>query len=147
MMGFFRPCNSTRLICNKIFRRLAMLSDSQSSKLSAQSPPCSRNCSPPCAWPNFARSASISQETTKGGSRLNEATARSSATGSGYFGCWVAGRLCQLAGCQLVKAGLFDIRDASVVDRPASKCAALGLHMQTTDPLQALGLSDINPGT
>src|SRR5271169_7065010 len=38
MMGFFKPCSSTRLICSRIFSRLAMLSDSQSSKLSAQSP-------------------------------------------------------------------------------------------------------------
>jgi hypothetical protein len=25
------------------------------------------------------------------------------------LGCWVAGRLCQLAGCQFVKAGDFDM--------------------------------------
>jgi hypothetical protein len=86
-----------------------MLSDSQSSKLSAQSPPCSRNCSPRCAWASLARRASTYQDTTKGGNRLNEATARSSACGSEYLGCWVAGRLCQLAGCQFVKAGDFDM--------------------------------------
>ena len=108
-MGFFKPCNSTRLICSRIFRRLAILSDSQSSKLSAQSPPCSRNCSPRCAWASFARSASISQDTTRGGRRLKEATARSNACASEYLGCWVARRLCQLAGCQFVKAGLFDM--------------------------------------
>jgi len=40
-----------------------------------------------CARASLARSASISQETTSGGRRLKEATTRSSATGSAYFGC------------------------------------------------------------
>src|ERR1700680_3790262 len=146
MMGFFKPCNKTRLICSSILRRLAILSDSQSSKLSAQSPPCSRNCSPRCAWANFARSASISQDTTNGGSRLNEATARSSAWLSGYFGCWVAGRLCQLAGCQCVKAGLCDIRDASVFDPPASKYVVLGLQLADNQSLAGAGLKRHQPG-
>src|SRR5579872_4619085 len=123
-MGFFMPCNSTRLICRRIFRRRAMLSDSQSPKLSAQSPPCNRKCSPRCAAASFARSASISQETTSGGRRLNCATARSSALASAYWGCWAAGRLCQLAGCQLVRRGADDmVKDASVAERSKSKCA------------------------
>ncbi len=42
-------CSSTRLICSSTFSCLAMRSDSQSAKLSAQSPPCSRKASPRCA--------------------------------------------------------------------------------------------------
>ena len=36
------PCSSTRLICSRILSFFAIWSDSQSSKVSAQSPPCSR---------------------------------------------------------------------------------------------------------
>jgi len=45
MMGFLRPCSSTRLICSRILSFLAMVSDSQSANTSAQSPPCSRKAS------------------------------------------------------------------------------------------------------
>src|ERR1700692_3257632 len=147
MTGFFRPCSRTRLICSKIFRRRAMLSDSQSSKLSAQSPPCSRNCSPRCALANLSRSASISHDTTSGGRRLNAATVRSNARWSAYLGCWVAGRPCQLAGCQLVNARLLDIaamlrQNAAPTNIPVEKRA---MH-KATDTLKALGLRDLNPG-
>ena len=75
----------------------------------------------------------FSHDTTKGGRRLKEATARSNARASAYLGCWaVAGRLCHVAGCQFVMAGVFDIaKDASVVRlgqvkmRPLSETAAL----------------------
>src|ERR1700733_15098928 len=163
MMGFFKPCSSTRLICSRIFRRLAILSDSQSSKLSAQSPPCNRNCSPRWACASFARSASISQETTSGGSRLKEATTRSNACGSGDLGCCVAGRLCQLAGCQFVNTGLFDMpRMLALSARPSQNAAPRGIGRQpwnhhaahhrpppapAGDPLCKLGLRDVNPGT
>src|SRR5258708_22803941 len=67
------------------------------------------NCSPRCTCASLAVSASISQETTSGGSRLKAATARSNAGASAYLGCWAAWRPCQVAGCQLVKAGVFDM--------------------------------------
>jgi len=47
-----------------------MLLESQSSKLSAQSPPCSRNLSPRWAAANSASSRSTSHETTTGGNAL-----------------------------------------------------------------------------
>src|SRR6202012_5738371 len=47
-------------------------------------PPAARQRHP---RPSFAPNPSISHDTTSGGSRLNAATARSSATGSAYFGC------------------------------------------------------------
>ena len=70
----------------------------------------------------------------------------SNARPSAYLGCWVAGRLCQLAGCQFVKAGLCDIRDASVVDPPASKYVVLGLHHADNQSLAGAGLKRHQPG-
>ena len=165
MIGFFKPCSSTRLICNRIFRRLAMLSDSQSAKLSAQSPPWSRNSSPRCARASRARKASTSQETTSGGRRLNAATARSSAAGSAYFGCWVAGRPCQLAGCQLVNWGDLDMAPmlhsaraarknspglalrARARQNAAPQTSTESLMSKAHETLQALGLDELNAGS
>jgi hypothetical protein len=49
-IGFFVPWTSTRLICSRIFSFAAIGSERQSSKLSAQSPPCSTNASPRAAF-------------------------------------------------------------------------------------------------
>jgi hypothetical protein len=77
------PWTSTRLICIKIFSFAAIESDRQSSKLSAQSPPCSTNASPRAAAASCVRSPSISHDVTSGGSRCISANTRSNAAASG----------------------------------------------------------------
>src|SRR5690606_5193765 len=79
-----------------------MFSDVHSSKLSAQSPPCSRKASPRWALASSAFSASISHVVTIGGRAARRASAASSRAASLYVGCCAAGRRCQLAGCHSV---------------------------------------------
>ena len=67
MTRFLPPCTSTRLICSRILSLLAMAADSQSSKLSEQSPPCSRKRSPRVASASWCLRFSISQLVTSGG--------------------------------------------------------------------------------
>ncbi len=81
--GSCSPCTSTRLICSSTFSRLEISPDSQSEKLSAQSPPCSTKRLPSCASASCFFSAKISHEVTSGGNRPSSSTARSSASASG----------------------------------------------------------------
>jgi hypothetical protein len=60
---------STSPICSSIFSLYAIEPDSQSAKLSEQSPPCSRNRSPRVASASCCFRVSISQLVTSGGSR------------------------------------------------------------------------------
>ena len=101
---FLPPCTSTRLICSRIFSLLAIADDSQSSKLSEQSPPCSRNRSPRVASASWCLRFSISQLVTSGGSRASCSSVRWSASGFGYTGCWAAGLACHEVGDQLPRA-------------------------------------------
>src|SRR5436190_2816417 len=102
MIGFLSPTSITSDICSKILSFWTTLSEVHSSKLSAQSPPCSRNASPLCAFASCDFKFSTSQVVTIGGRLLSCASALSRCARSRYTGCWAACRLCQLAGCQSV---------------------------------------------
>src|SRR5262249_36653774 len=89
--GFLAPCVSTRLICSRIFNLRVMSSAEQSERLSAQSPPCSRNRLPTAASPICCFNAATSHEVTRGGKLGGRrATAARSCAGE-YTGCCSAG--------------------------------------------------------
>ncbi|SPE25404.1 hypothetical protein SBA3_1190024 [Candidatus Sulfopaludibacter sp. SbA3] len=99
--GFLAPTTSTRLICSSSLSMLVMRGGLQSTRRSAQSPPCNTNRLPTAASASCCRSCTISQLTTRGGSWRNSARTRSTATGSGYSGCCNAGNCRHESGCQL----------------------------------------------
>ncbi len=74
-----------------------MLSAVTPAKVSAQSPPWSRNASPRLTAASLSVSASHSPAKTSGGNDRSRATAASTAAGSGYAGCWAAPRACRSA--------------------------------------------------
>jgi len=77
-------CRMTR----NFSRRLTALN---SSKLSAQSPACSRNAFPLATWPSAVCSDRASPANTSGGYVPICFSARSTAPSSGQSGCWAAG--------------------------------------------------------
>src|SRR5690606_11502740 len=134
--GSFSPCTSTRLICSSTLSRLEMTSELHSAKVSAQSPPCSRNRLPSCASASCCLSARISREVTSGGSARSSSRVAASASASGYVGICSACLLRQLDGDQSAEgaaaggnaiAGVVDI-----ADKPGS--AALHHHAAAPRP-------------
>src|SRR6185295_20159983 len=99
------PWTSTRLICSRILSLLAMASEVQSSKLSAQSPPWRRKRSPRAASASCVFSRSISHEVTSGGRLDSSRNTSASRAASGYTGCCSAGTACQEAGDQSAGVG------------------------------------------
>src|SRR3954454_7026588 len=77
-------CSSVRVVacrCGSVFR----------SKVSAQSPPCSRNAFPCATSASWRRNVSTSAGATIGGTVERVDSTASSAARSGHSGCWAAG--------------------------------------------------------
>src|SRR5436190_12001470 len=92
MTGRCAPTTSTRLIWTSTLRVLVTREARQSTRRSAQSPPCRTKRLPATASASWSRSRTISQLVTSGGNWLSSRRTRSSAAVSGYSGCWSAGR-------------------------------------------------------
>jgi len=100
--GSAAPKVSTTAICNSTRNVSRMLSGWNSAKLSAQSPPCSKNASPPATRPNWRFKLRASPANTKGGMRRSRASTLSSAAWSGYAGTCKIGFPRQLSGAHFL---------------------------------------------
>jgi len=106
MTGFVKPCSRTRLICSNIFRRLAILSDSQSSKL-PHNRRLQQELLAPLRLRQLVAQASISQTPpAAAGDQCGPAFSRAPESNMSAAG-WP--KAAQVAGCQLVNARLLDM--------------------------------------
>src|SRR5579872_313168 len=91
-----------RLICSRTLILFVMVGESHLSKLSAQSPPCSRNRSPRTASASSDFKCSTSHEVTSGGSFAIWETIRSTSSGQWYSTPCASGLVFQESGAHVV---------------------------------------------
>src|ERR1700753_1387576 len=90
----------TTAICSRTRKKSRILLAPCSAKLSAQSPPCSRNASPAAPRASAFFRLRASPANTSGGKLASWASTSASARGSGYWGTCSTGLVRQLSGVQ-----------------------------------------------